>query len=205
MTKENLQNRLVNKFSEFETKYEVEEVQLEKFGTTLQESSRHYEVHHYDGRDDFYTKGADFIRHRLCNEDQELTIKKRLDDDLTHRIEVNLNVGITDEEITSKFVELLGYKYDFTIFKTAVVYNFSDAALSFYRVNSKDHSKPRCFVEIEVYNNMKDLDEKKAWRIIKKYEKMLYDIGVQEAARLNKSLYEMYKPEGVSNDLAKSA
>ena len=193
---DNLTNRLVNKFSEFETKYEVEEVHLEQFGTILQESSRHYEVNHYDGRDDYYTINNDFIRHRLDNEEQELTIKKKLDQDSTHRLELNLNVGLTDEEVVVKFINTLGYRYSFTVFKESVVYNFADAAISFYKVISEKHKKARCFVEIEVYNNINGLDEIKAWRIIRKYEKMLHDIKVTKEDRIQQSLFELYRPKG---------
>lgn len=187
-------NRLVNKFSEFEVKHEVDEAHLEQFGIILQESTRHHEITQYDGRDDFYVSGEDFIRHRLDNEEQELTIKKRLNKDTFHRLELNLNVGLSDEEVVSKFLHTLGYKYSFTIFKESLVYNFADAAVSFYKVTSKNHTKPRCFVEIEVYNNIPDLDEKKAWRIVRKYEKLLLDIRVTESTRINSSLFEMYKP-----------
>jgi adenylate cyclase class IV len=192
-------NRLVSKFSEFETKYEVDEAHLEKFGTTLQESTRHFETIHVDGRDDFYIHNdGNFLRHRINNEEQELTLKRRLDGDLTHRLELNLNVGLTDEEVVAKFADTLGYKYSFTLFKESIIYHFADACLAFYKVKSKSHKKARCFVEIEVYNNIKGLDEKKAYRIIKKYEKVLHDIGVTEYDRLNSSLFELYKPvEGV--------
>lgn len=197
------QNRFVNKFSEFETKYEVDPAHLEQFGSLLQESTRHYEIFLYDGRDDYYVdKENNYIRHRVCEEDQELTIKRVLDSDTTHRIELNLDVGRTDEEVVSKFPSILGYKYNFTIFKNSLVYYFADAAVAFYTVNTKDRKKPKSFVEIEVYNNIKDLDEKKAWRIIKKYEKILSNIRVTEAERLNKSLFEMYKLGG-PHDLAK--
>jgi hypothetical protein len=202
MTK--LTNRLVNKFSEFETKYEVEEAHLETFNTILQESTRHFEVHHVHGSDEFYTKGNTWKRFRISEGNQELTTKRLIDGSITHRIETNLNVTLTDEDVVRKDLELDGYNYDFSLFKESIIYNFADACVCFYKVKSKNHKRPRYFVEIEVYNNIRGLDEKKAYRIIKKYETLLLGIGVTEQDRLNSSLYEMYR--GGSHDkLAKIA
>lgn len=199
-------NRLVDKFSEFETKYEIEESFLDKFTSILEESNRHFEIERTSGVDDFYTRGLLWKRLRISGQNIELTTKRNIeiDNSITHRIETNLNLSLTDEEIIRKDLELDGYKYFFTLVKDSVVYTFVDASISFYKVFSKNHKKSRCFIEIEVHNNLVKLDEIKAWRIIKKYEKLLHSIGVEAGGRLSVSLYDIYKPDSVLL-MAKSA
>lgn len=139
--------------------------------------------------------------HGLDGDRKELTTKYKQDGSKNNvqREEKNIRVDKTDEETITKFVTDLGYKINFSIWKTCHIYNFDDATLVFYSVYDTTNgkaSKMDNFVEIEVSEEkVHGMTEAQAWEIITKYEKALESVGLSAKTRLRKSLFEMYKRE----------
>jgi len=176
---------------------------LEAFGETLSEKNK----------DAFQklleeTVGAfpPFMRYRrpshgLDGDRKELTTKYKQSGSKNNiqREEKNIRVDKVDEETIMKFVSDLGYKLNFSIWKTCHIYNFDDATLVFYSVYDTTNgkaSKMDTFVEIEVNEEkIHNMTEKQAFEIIEKYEKALETVGLSARSRLRKSLFEMYKRE----------
>lgn len=175
---------------------------LEAFGETLSEKNKEAFQQVIDD-----TIGAfpPFMRYRrpshgLDGDRKELTTKYKQSGSKNNiqREEKNIRVDKVDEETIMKFVSDLGYKLNFSIWKTCHIYNFTDATLVFYSVydttNGGKASKVDTFVEIEVdEESISTKTENQAWAIIEKYEKVLEQVGLSARSRLRKSLFEMYK------------
>lgn len=137
--------------------------------------------------------------HGLDGNRQELTTKYKQEGAKNNiiREEKNIRVDNTAVDTVRSFVKDIGYKSNFSIWKTCHIYNFTDATLVFYSVydttNGKS-SKMDNFVEIEVSEEkVANMTEEEAWSVISKYEKALEPVGLTAKNRLRKSLYEMYK------------
>jgi len=137
--------------------------------------------------------------HRLDGDRKELTTKYKQSGSKNNiqREEKNIRVDKVDEDTIMKFVSDLGYKLNFSIWKTCHIYNFDDATIVFYSVYDTTNgkaSKMDTFVEIEVNEEkIHNMTEKQAFEIIEKYEKSLETVGLSARSRLRKSLFEMYK------------
>jgi len=137
--------------------------------------------------------------HGLDNNRQELTTKYKQDGSKNNiiREEKNLRVDKTEEQTVKAFVKDIGYKTNFSIWKTCHIYNFDDATLVFYSVYDTTDgkaSKMDNFVEIEVSEEkVSGMTESMAWTIIEKYETALAEVGLTPHKRLKKSLFEMYR------------
>lgn len=139
--------------------------------------------------------------HGLDNDRKELTTKYKQDGSKNNvqREEKNIRVDKTDETTVISFVKDIGYKMNFSIWKTCHIYNFDDATLVFYSVYDTTNgkaSKMDNFVEIEVSEEkVSGMTEQQAWDIIVKYEKAMETLGIGAKNRLRKSLFEMYRRE----------
>jgi adenylate cyclase class IV len=175
---------------------------LETFSETLSEKNKEAFQALFDD-----TIGAfpPFMRYRrpshgLDGDRKELTTKYKQSGSKNNiqREEKNIRVDNVDEDTIMKFVSDLGYKLNFSIWKTCQIYNLDDATIVFYQVydttNGGKATKVDTFVEIEVDEESISLKtEKEAWAIIEKYEKILEPIGLSAKTRLRKSLFEMYR------------
>lgn len=175
---------------------------LEAFGETLSEKNKEAFLQVIDD-----TVGAfpPFMRYRrpshgLDGDRKELTTKYKQSGSKNNiqREEKNIRVDNVDEDTIMKFVSDLGYKLNFSIWKTCHIYNFEDATIVFYSVydttNGGKASKVDTFVEIEVNEEtISTKTEKEAWGIIEKYETILAPVGLSAKSRLRRSLFEMYK------------
>lgn len=139
--------------------------------------------------------------HGLDGNRQELTTKYKQEGSKNNvqREEKNIRVDNTKEDTIKSFITDIGYKTNFSIWKTCHIYNFNDATLVFYSVYDTTNgkaSKMDNFVEIEVSEeDIHNFTEAQAWEIITKYEKALESVGLSAKTRLRKSLFEMYKRE----------
>lgn len=137
--------------------------------------------------------------HGLDNNRQELTTKYKRDGSKNNimREEKNLRVDQTEEQTVKAFVKDIGYRTNFSIWKTCHIYNFDDATLVFYSVYDTTDGKPSKmdnFLEIEVSEEkVSGMTEDDGWKIIEKYETALLEVGLSPQKRLKKSLFEMYR------------
>lgn len=139
--------------------------------------------------------------HGLDGNRQELTTKYKQEGvkNNVQREEKNIRVDNTSPDTVRSFITDVGYKPNFSIWKTCHIYNFEDATLVFYSVYDTTDgkaSKMDNFVEIEVSEEkISEMTEEQAWGVITKYEKALESVGLTARNRLKKSLFEMYRRE----------
>lgn len=187
----------VPKFLEIETKYDasnIERVEFKKLMRSLKPKS----LVVVESSDVYFVRSADdFIRYRMPIENgddkrAELAFKKKhAQSNNIVRTEVNLRVDPNDPETVVAFVEGLGYKRNFSIYKMCDIYYFDDCNIVYYNVVDDD-GKPASFLEIEVKEDA-GIGEEAAWGILQKYEKLLSPLGISAQKRKKLSLYEMYR------------
>lgn len=138
--------------------------------------------------------GLDGNRQEITTKYKQTGVKNNI-----QREEKNLRVDQTELNTIKSFITDIGYKLNFSIWKTCHIYNFDDATLVFYSVYDTTNgkaSKMDNFVEIEVSEEkVSTMTENQAWAIIEKYEKELEAVGLSAKTRLRKSLFEMYRRE----------
>jgi adenylate cyclase class IV len=139
--------------------------------------------------------------HGLDGDRKELTTKYQQDGSKNNiqREEKNIRVDKTEESTIMSFVKDIGYRMNFSIWKTCHIYNFQDATLVFYSVYDTTNGKSTKmdnFVEIEISEEkVASMTEDDAWKIIEKYENSLTTVGLSAKTRLRKSLFQMYRRE----------
>lgn len=140
--------------------------------------------------------------HGLDENRQELTTKYRQDGAKNNiqREEKNLRVDKTSAKTIGAFVEDIGYKANFSVWKTCHIYNLDDATLVYYSVydttDGQQSPKVDNFFEIEVdEETVSTLTQDQAWAVIVKYEKMFESLGINPQKRLRKSMFDMYRRE----------
>ena len=182
--------------TEFETKYRVNPDLIFKFKTIVSELDYKNFVY-AEGPDYYYTKpDGSFLRYRKATTEKraEVTLKEK-PSGAKHNVErkeVNWRVDATAKETIHEGALLMGFTFNFSIWKSCHIYNFKDATLVFYTVRD-DNNKLDHFIEIELdENNIHNLTLQQAWDKIRKYEEILSPLGITHRHRLTKSLYEMY-------------
>ena len=191
-----MDNEKLEHHTEFETKYRVDGDLVYKFKSIVSEMDYKNFVY-AEGPDYYYTKpDGSFMRYRKAVTERraEVTMKEK-PDGATYNIqrkEVNWRVDNNDKETIHEGAIMMGYKFNFSIWKSCHIYNFKDATLVFYTVRGDDNKLDH-FVEIEIdEKTIHKLTEKEAMNIIRKYEDILSPLGITYKNRLKKSLYEMY-------------
>lgn len=185
--------------TEFETKYRVEGDLVYKFKAIVSELDYKNFVY-AEGPDYYYTKpDGSFLRYRkaVTEKRAEVTMKEKPTGAKSNisRKEVNWRVDRNSKETIHEGAIMMGYKFNFSIWKSCHIYNLKDATLVFYTVRD-DNNKLDHFVEIELdEDNIHNLTLNEAMDIIRKYEKVLAPLGITYKNRLTKSLYEMYVKE----------
>lgn len=151
-------------------------------------------VSSYD--DYFVNKKRDFIRYRFTDDRGELTVKRKTNDkNNNERIEVNLPTGGDNFIATEAFCELLGYSYNFGIYKTCRIYWIDRVVVVWYVVYDKQMKEMKRFIEIEADEDLEWESEGQAWEEVTKYEKLLEPLGITSRNRVKKSLFELFVKE----------
>jgi len=178
---------------EIEAKYNADSISLESFLAVVNgmKIKKKLVVSSYD---DYFTKRDNFIRYRHSTDRGELTIKRKTSENNNFdRVEVNLGAEPDALAKVADFVELLGYKHDFTIYKTCHIYWFEKVDLVYYVVYDKELKELRRFIEIEALEDYPWESDESAWEEVLKYEKILESIGLSPQKRLKKSLFEIFR------------
>lgn len=189
----------LNHHTEFETKYRVEGDLVYKFKSIVSELDYRNFVY-AEGPDYYYTKpDGSFLRYRkaVTEKRAEITMKEKPTGAKSNiqRKEVNWRVEGNDRSTIHEGALMMGYTYNFSIWKSCHIYNFKDATLVFYTVRDENNILDH-FVEIELdEKSIHKLTEKEAMDIIRKYEEILSPLGITYKNRLKKSLFEMYVKE----------
>lgn len=184
------------RFKELEVKYDAANINAGDFFALIETMPivKQITVSSYD--DYFTNENNDFVRYRHNNDIGELTTKRKTNNsNNNNRIEVNLPTEGGQFSTVSTFLGLMGYKYNFGIYKTCQIYWTNKVNLVYYIVYDKTFQEKRRFIEIEANEDYPWESEDQAWSEILKYEKKLESLSITPQHRLKKSLFEIfYKP-----------
>lgn len=182
------------RFKEIETKYDAAKIKMEDF-LEIVESLPIREKLLISSYDEYYVnKDGDFVRYRHNNERGELTVKRKvLDLNNQERVEVNLPTQGDNVQTVTRFLELLGYEHNFSIYKTCNIFWTDKVDLVYYVVYDREFKEQRRFIEIEADEDLEWESEDEAWDEVLKYEKLLEPLGITPQHRLRKSLFEIFK------------
>jgi len=184
-------------FKEIETKYSADKIKMEAFEALVEpmKPTKKMMVSSYD--DYFINKDGDFVRYRYTDDRGELTIKKKTTDkNNNERIEINVPTTGDNLPTVGAFLDYLGYKHNFGIYKTCKIYWLDNMVVVYYVVYDKDLKEQRRFIEIEADESHCWESEAQAWDQVVKWEKLLEPLGISPQNRLKKSLFEMFRREG---------
>lgn len=183
------------KFREVETKYSADDIKMEAFLRIIETLPIRKKMM-VSSFDDYFVKDADFIRYRYTDDRGELTIKQKLTDkNNNNRIEVNVPTKGDNFKTTEAFCNMLGYHFNFGIYKTCNIFWTDKVDLVYYVVYDKELKEQRRFIEIEADESLEWESEEAAWAEIVKYEKLLEPLGITPQHRLKKSLFEIFRKE----------
>jgi len=184
------------KFKELEFKYAADDISMQDFIALVEKMKidKRLMVSSYD--DYFTDKTNNFIRYRYNGNAGELTIKRKTTEaNNNNRIEVNLPTTGDNFPTVEAFVGLLGYEYNFSIYKTCKIYWSDNVVLVYYIVYDKEMNESRRFIEIEADEDHNWASEEEAHNKIVQYEKMLEPLGITPRNRMKKSLFELFLKE----------
>jgi len=182
------------RFKEIETKYDASDIKMEDFLKIVENLPIRKKLL-VSSHDDYYVnKSGDFVRYRYNSERGELTVKRKtIESNNNDRVEVNLPTQADDVPTVSRFLGLLGYDPNFSIYKTCNIFWTDKVDLVYYVVYDKEFKEKRRFIEIEADEELEWESEEEAWNEILKYEKMLEPLGITPKNRLRKSLFEIFR------------
>lgn len=179
---------------EIESKYSADDIKLEAFLKVIESLSVKKKMMVSSFDDYFVNSLNDFIRYRHTDDKGELTIKRKLNDrNNNERVEVNVPTSGDNLKTITAFVDLLGYKHNFGIFKTCQIFWFDKVDLVYYVVYDKELKELRRFIEIEALEDIEWESEDQAWEEVLKYEKLLEPLGITSKNRMRKSLFELFR------------
>jgi adenylate cyclase class IV len=185
------------KYKEIETKYDADGISMQNFidlVERLPNITKKMMVSSYD--EYFVNKDGDFVRYRYTDDRGELTIKKKINkNNNLERIEINMPTAGDSLPTVTAFMDSLGYKYNFGIYKTCKIYWLDNAVLVYYVVYDKDMREKRRFIEVEADEHHSWSSEQEAWDHVVKWEKVLEPLGISPKNRLRKSLFELFRKE----------
>lgn len=172
------------KDKEIEYKYWAGEMTKDQFTqvvrTLLPEAEERYIV----SCDDYYlNEDDDFVRFRKSHGFFELTVKRKEDKNVV-RQEINLDISNNDTSSVSTFLNLIGYKRKFQVYKEAWIWHSDDCDISFYTL-----ADGRCVIELEA---TKYQDIRQGVWIINKWEN---DLNLQALQKEQRSLFEIFLEE----------
>lgn len=188
------------KFSEIEYKWAADHVPIDQFNDWMFELAPPIRLRRYNevtGTDTYFCKGNQVIRQREDgNLPHCLTIKlRRSTESIANRVEVDMFV---DEEpnVSSKFLDLLGFKPEIAIIKTSYIHSIHDSDVGvttvIYDVDVVigKQQKRRRFIEIEI-DKQDGLSVQKAMRVLGRWKKKM-EKAFELGEPLNQSLFELY-------------
>ena len=183
------------RFKEIETKYDADKISVGQWTDLMSKfKDRERQRLLVSSYDDYFTNpDNDFIRYRWTPDRGELTMKRKTTErDNNQRIEVNLPTKGNNFEAVSQFAGMLGYSFNFGIYKTCDIYWVDKVVLVYYVVYDKNFKELRRFIEIEADEDLEWNSEEEAWAEVTKYEKELETLGITAQHRLRKSLFETF-------------
>jgi len=194
----------IARFTEFETKYTSDIIELFGFKSIVESLPGLLEFTYAEGPDTYMTRpDGSFGRYRAAKYPHgtkyaQWTLKIKPIGAKTNisRLEYNWRVDGTPPQEILDGAEAMGFVFNFKITKQCHIYRFEDATLVFYSVKEEESAKEDYFIEIEITEEtVHELTEDQALEIIRKYEKILNPVGVNAQKRMRRSLFEIYRKD----------
>lgn len=183
-------------FKEIETKYSADDIKFENFMKVIDSLSVRKKMMVSSFDDYFVNETGDFVRYRYTDDKGELTIKRKLSkNNNNERIEVNVPTSGDNFNTIQAFVGLLGYKHNFSIYKTCKIFWLDKVDLVYYVVYDKEFKELRRYIEVEALEEAEWESEEQAWNEVLKHEKLLEPLGITPQNRMKKSLFEQFRRE----------
>jgi len=152
------------------------------------------------GMDYFYSSVFDnnaFIRHRIGDDMNQLTYKRKLDaENNVVRVERNIDLSeSTGVDTIEGLCRDLNFRYNTKIVKRSFVCHFKDHTLSYYVCLDVGGNKLGAFVEVELPEGKNWKSKEAALQVLEKIERRHKSLQVYPHRRLEKSLYEMFRKD----------
>jgi adenylate cyclase class IV len=180
---------------EIEFKYNANNISIEQFISYFTGKTPHIVV---SGTDHFYSnckKKSTFFRIRDSHNTLELTFKRKLQKNNSDiRIEYNI-VSSTDKATLEGFLSELGYIYEFNLYKISYIFEFPHHKAAYYICYDPNMKEIGRFIEIEMREDYRWKNEGEAWNYLTLLAKLVKPLGLDKSTKVNKSLYEMYRPK----------
>lgn len=183
--------------AELEFKYSAEDISLNDF-ISFAEKLNPIKEAEISSWDYYYSHNSglpfEFIRYR-DGDPPELTLKiKTNEKNNTHRIEIDLPLAKTVSlKLVEKFVNFLGFKENFRIYKFCKIYWFEKVDIVYYIVYDKEMKEIGRRVEIEARKDYSFKSTEEALLEIKAMEQKMVFIGITPQKRMKKSNWEQFK------------
>ncbi len=185
------------KYKEIETKYNADDIDsadFQKIALSLNPTRELF----VSSNDHYYTRDDGLALRYREGKRPELTVKQKSKDHNNFvRTEVNLALAPDVElETVTELATLQGYKHNFTIYKTCMIYFWDRHNVVMYVVF--DHTQKNIlgtFIEIELLEDEPWGSVEEAWAYLREIEKAFEPLGISPAKRLRRSLLEMFKRE----------
>ena len=185
-------------FLEIETKYGADDIKMADFAKVAESLAPSRKI--TAGSYDFYFEKEEdhFLRYRE-GAAPELTMKQKSKDTNNWvRTELNLPLNPAVNSIqmartVTKFCDMLGFKHNFTIWKTYMVYFWDTHNVVYYVVHDDEMKEKGRFVEIEIDEHKAWASEEEAWKVLTDVEKAFEPLGITAAKRMRLSLYERFR------------
>lgn len=199
----NISKRKVSNFLEVEYKYRANRIDKYNFLKKCLSLNPCKNIV-VTGPDTYYeNKNGSVLRWRLSEDLNELTIKKRFSKkNSLVRKEVELDISDNSVKNTIRFINTLGYKKLFRIYKECNIFWYNtelgQVCVVYYTVSHKTKQK-RNFIEIEVEKGQ-NITVDSAKKLVKEWENKL---SLNPNQRINSTLLELYsdkKTEMVNSD-----
>lgn len=136
----------------------------------------------------------DFLRFRN-GPSPELTIKMKTDDkNNNNRFELDLPLSKkVGDWMVKKFVELLGFKENFRVYKYCDIYWYEKLDIVYYVIYNKDMIEQGRRVEIEARKDYPFKSAEEALVEVKAMEQRMSEIGITPQNRMKKSMWEQFR------------
>jgi hypothetical protein len=186
----------MNEYTELEYKYNADDITLKSFMSLMEElpSIHKKDVSSWDHYFTNETNKEEFIRFRESDQ-PELTIKRKTNQNNNwERVEVDLPIDRSKLklETINKFIGLLGYTPNTSIYKTCFIYWLTYINFVYYIVYDEDMKEKGKFIEVEFNKNMLPEHLDKVADQLKYGQEVLGKLGLVPQNRLKKSLFEIF-------------
>lgn len=181
---------------ELEYKYRADNVLLEDFRRFCASlgDSEHVEAAGYDYFFADPKRDGDFLRHRIGPEFNQLTLKRKLDDNNVLRNEYNIMLA-QDTQVSQvdALAHSFGFEFNRRIYKNVFVYKYDKYTVCFYACYDDNLKELGRFVEIEMAEEYPWQSKEEATKLLQILEDKVGVLGITYKNRMRKSLFEQFR------------